>query len=240
VGDAEAVPPAPAAPNAEAVVPPAPAVPNAEAVVAPAPAPPDQTIYIRSEANDRLWQGEILANIPQVRLALESIAAEGAAENPEIEIDPHPLVIVLTQDCDLLQDFNARHDGDSILSNILLCDVFLAEELRAKLRENENLGTRDWKVIYQNKNPRFQFLQDVLAHEDLQQQGLPALAVDFQLHFTMRTDELYRRLAQAFSQRRCRLATPYPEHLSDRFYHYMARIALPVDHADTKKEDAHQ
>lgn len=201
---------------------------EAEAVGPPVPAAPDgQHIYTPSIAGDRLWLGEILENLPQVRLALPSVEAEA---DVEVETDPHPLVIVLSQDCDLEQDFKARKEGGSVLPNVLLCDVLPAEELRLKVRDNEGLGKRDWKVIVQNKNERFQFLRMVSPEEDLKGEGLPILAVDFRLYFTIRTEEVYRRLAHD-TMRRCRLLTPYGEHLADRFSYYLARVALPLDHA---------
>jgi hypothetical protein len=203
---------------------------EAEAAGPPALAAPkiQINVYAPSVPNDRLWQGEILANLPQVRLALHSVATD-IDSDVEVEIDPHPFAIVLSQDCDLEQDYKARQQGQSVLPNVLLCDVLHASALRAKVREIESLGGKDWKIIIQNKNERFQFLQTVSSQEDLAAQGLPALAVDFRLYFTLRTDEIYRRLTQG-TARRCRLLSPYAEHVSDRFSHYLARIALPADH----------
>ena len=39
-------------------------------------------------------------------------------------------------------------------------------------------------------------------------------------------------LEQGATVRRCWLSTPYAERLCDRFCHYLARIALPVNHGD--------
>ena len=83
-------------------------------------------IYLPSEPASRLWQGEILQDLPQVRLAIGSI---GVQEGIEVETDPHPLAIVLSQDCDLSQDFKVRAAGGAVLSDVLLCDVFFAGDL---------------------------------------------------------------------------------------------------------------
>jgi len=196
----------------------------------PAPEAPNvEPFYVRSINGERLWQGEILENLPQARLALASV--EPAAGELEVETDPHPLVIILSQDCDLEQDFRERQDGGSILPNVLLCDLFLAEQLRGTVRDVEGLGSRDWRLIGQNKNERFQLLHAVTPEEDLKGEGLPTLAIDFRLYFTIRTDEVYRRIGQG-TLRRCRLATPYAEHLSDRFCHHLARVALPREHSE--------
>jgi len=202
------------------------------AAISPAFVPPEVRVYIRSSEGDRLRQGEILEALPQVRLALGSVGDGGAVESPEVETDPHPLGVVLSQDCDLEQDYDARKTSAGILPNILLCDVFNAAQLKAKLKERDRLGSKEWRMVRQNNNPRFQFLRSVTVEEDLRSQGMPALAVDFRLYFTIRTDELYRRLEQRVTLRRCWLSTPYAEHLCDRFCHYLARIALPVDHGD--------
>ena len=196
---------------------------------------PDVHVYTRSSESDRLRQGEILEALPQVKLALGSVGVGGAVENPEVETDPHPLVIVLSQDCDLEQDFDARKSNSSTLPNILLCDVFDAAQLQTKLREQDALGSKEWRMVRQNNNPRFQFLRSVTVEEDLRSQGMPALAVDFRLYFTIRTDELYQRLERRVTLRRCWLSTPYAEHLCDRFCHYLARIALPIDHGDERE-----
>src|SRR5713101_584176 len=135
--------------------------------------------------------------------------------------------MVLSQDCDLEQDFKERQkeNGGIVLPNVLLCDVFHADVLRAKVRDEENLASREWRVLRQNKNERFQFLNRIAAGEDLKNEGLPPLAIDFRLYFSIRTDEVYRRIGHGTS-RRCRLATPYVEQIADRFSHYLARVAL--------------
>jgi len=191
---------------------------------APVAASAEAAFYTRSAAGDRLWQGEILENLPQVRLALVSVGGEG---DVEIETDPHPLVIVLSQDCDLERDF--KEGVGSVLANVLFCNVFPVDEFRATVRETENIRSNEWKPLKQNKNERFQFLHQVKPAEDLKGDGLSELAIDFRQYFTVRTEEVYRRIGQG-TIKRCRLSTPYVEHLADRFSYYLARVALPQDH----------
>jgi hypothetical protein len=52
--------------------------------------------------------------------------------------------------------------------------------------------------------------------------------VDFRQYFSLPTEEAYFGAQPA--RRRCRLDTPYAEHLSHRFFSHMARVALPIDH----------
>ncbi len=144
---------------------------------------------------------------------------------------PHELVIVMSQDCDLLQDYNRRQAGEAAtLPNILLCDVYPAEALRTKVEQQDQLGRKDWKKrIAQNQHERFHYLQKVEPGQDLQGQGLTATALDFKIYFTLPTDELYARLGQG-ALRRCTLSTPYVEHLAHRFFKFQSRVALPRDH----------
>jgi hypothetical protein len=186
-------------------------------------------VYIRSALGDRLWQGEILQNVVQLKSSLDSL------QNPngEIEIDPvdHDFAIVMSQDCDLLRDYNRRQERAPVaLPNILLCDLYHAEALRTKINAEDQLGRREWKkLIAPNQNERFHYLQKVEPNEDLQGAGMPALAIDCRLYFTIPTDELYYRLTQEI-RRRARLNSPYIEHLAQRFFKFQARVALPHDH----------
>lgn len=199
------------------------------------PPPPEheperQPVYKPAGAQGRLWQGEILENVIQIKPTIESIEAnvEGALEvNPVI----HELVVVMSQDCDLEQDYIRRSAGNQgTLPNVMLCEAYRAEVLRTQVRERDQLGSRDWKRgIAQNQNERFHYLQRVDPSEDLQREGLTALALDFKNYFTLPTDELYARLTRGI-RRRCRLSTPYVEHLAHRFFKFQSRIALPRDH----------
>jgi len=196
-------------------------------------------IYTVSSQNERFWQGEILSGLPQAKLALESLSATSSTLAPnetapvvKIEYDEHPLVVVLSQDCDLEQDYKKRKTGGRpFLHNILLADVFDAAVLQRKLLAEENSGSRDWRRIEGNHAPRFQFLNSVTTDQDALCQGLAALAVDFRFYFSVRTDELYERLRLGQTKKRCRLQTPYADHLARRFHSYQSRIPLVKEHS---------
>lgn len=186
-------------------------------------------VYLPSVLGDRLWQGEILQHVVQLKPSLESIVNP----NGEIDISPveHDFAIVMSQDCDLLKDYNQRQERGVALPNVLLCDLYYAEVLRAKINAEDQLGRKEWrKLIAPNQNERFQYLQKMEVNEDLQGEGMPALAIDFRLYFTIPTDELYYRLTQEI-RRRARLNSPYVEHLAQRCFKFQARVALPRDHS---------
>ena len=195
-------------------------------------------IYAPSVQQERLWQGEILCELPQARLSLQSISAiansnaQGSETSQQIQIDyeDHPFAVVLSQDCDLEKDDKRRKDGLAFLYNVLLCDVYYADDLRERLRQEENTGSSDWRVIKENRNARFQFLSGVTVDQDALGTGLPPLAVDFRMYFSIRTDEIYERLKLGLTRKRCRLQTPYAEHLAHRFHSYQSRVPLAREH----------
>ncbi len=193
------------------------------------------SVYCASIHPGRLWQGEILENLPQWKLTHDGIAASAAYPGPEhevpeqiaIEVMPidHHFVIVISQDCDLVQDFEARAAERESLLNLLLCDAFPEAEAHARF---QNLPDR-WQKLKHNQMDRYQFLQAIAPQEDMLGQGLTALVMDFKDHFTLPTAEVYERLI-AGTGRRSRLLSPYLEHMIHRFYNFQSRVALPRDH----------
>ncbi len=188
-------------------------------------ASPDGNATIRiygPSTGGTLLCGEILSAVIQRRQSLRSLRET----EPELERITHPFSIVVSQDCDLKQDFEARQAAKpATLLNVLLCQVATAEELRAIA----SAGSDIWKRIRQNKDERFQFLQAVPASLDSDNKGLPDLGIDFRRYFSIPTDELYEQFSLG-AKRRCRLISPYKEHLMSRFAYFMLRVALPLDH----------
>jgi len=194
-------------------------------------------IYCASIQSGRLWQGEILSPLPQSKLALTSLpqtnvsSEAGNAPTVTVEFDEHPLVIVLSQDCDLEQDFKARtSDNRVVLFNVLLCDVHQSEELHGKLKAEENKNSNEWRKIRENLDQRFHFLRGIAIDEDAEGIGFQNLAIDFRRYFSIPTDELYERLKLKMTLKRCRLQTPYAEHLANRFHSFQMRVPLSKEH----------
>ena len=184
-------------------------------------------IYVTSPTQGELRQGEIISDLVQVRLAIETVDGSSI---PRVNSVIHPYAIIVSQDCDLLQDYRARNSGDvkpdKLLPNILFCEVTTAEEL---CLGRAGMGSREQKLFAKNKVERYHFLQKVPPEADALQQGLPELGIDFKRFFTVPTDEVYKRLTLN-AKRRCLMNSPYLEHLSDRFSYFQQRIALPEDH----------
>jgi hypothetical protein len=177
------------------------------------------------DAASPLRQGEILSNLHQFRLDPDSLGDHARGKTRT-----HPFAVIMSQDCDLDQDFRTRSEGKSspnLIPNILFCEVATAHELFNVIRQTNR---KLWDRIKINKDERYQFLQKIEAACDRLNQGLPELALDFKRYFSLPTDEVYRRIEFGEAMRRCVMVSPYLEHLSSRFASYLSRVALPEDH----------
>lgn len=180
-----------------------------------------------------LKQGEILTGLR--RVVPEPGSAFGELKADIVE---HRFAVVLSQDCDLEQDFSARRenkDGPSPqqlagqerkkLSCVLFCDAIPIDELKTRIDDK-----RVFDFASKNKNERFQFLREVKPEEDARGEGIAGgLGLDFKRYFSLGVEDVYAQVAM-LKNRRAVLLTPYAEHLSVRFFEYQLRIALAKEH----------
>jgi hypothetical protein len=182
----------------------------------PVAAEPAAVVYVISQTQGQLRQGEILSDVIQRRKSFQSLTLE----NPEIEEIRNPYSIVVTQDCDLEQDYKARFPmmivSDKLIPNVLLVQVVTVDELTGDLRKGRELLKR----VVQNKDERYHVLEKVAGADDVAGTGLPSLGADFKRYFTVPTDELYAQLGSG-ARRRTQLNSPYLEHFSQRFATYV-------------------
>lgn len=191
--------------------------------------PGEVAIYVASPAEGELRQGEIISNMIQARLDLTTV---GSTPPLKVEFVTHQFAIVISQDCDLLFDYQARKGigevkADKLLPSILFCEVATADDMC--MNDNGISGKDQRKQFGKNKLERFHFLQKVEQAKDALGAGLPELGIDFKRYFSIPTDEVYKRLTLE-AKRRCYMNSPYLEHLNNRFSHFLQRIALPEDH----------
>jgi hypothetical protein len=185
-----------------------------------------------SGVQNPLRQGEILSHVIQSQLDLATLNSN----SPRLNLETHVYVLILTQACDLEQDHRVRFTqpqpkSNKLLPSILMCHVFTALELRGNSKDSvDRMSSEMWKRISQNKDERYHFLQKIDSSCDVMNDGLPELCLDFKKYFTLPTGELYKRIELNEAKRRCVLASPYMEHLCDRFSYFLSRIALPADH----------
>lgn len=193
--------------------------------------PPSPYCVVAPGGERPLRQGEILARVVVLRVDPATLGTDDL----QIERVEIPFALILTQDCDLEQDYSVRFGRsgsgtDKLLPGILLTEVNTAEDTFARIAAGNQ---KQWNrlAIQSNRNPRFHFLQRVESGCDRLNEGLPELTIDFKRYFTIPPDELYRRVELGEAVRRCALVSPYLEHLGQRFAAYLSRVGLPTDHA---------
>ncbi len=153
-------------------------------------------------------------------------AEQIGVSEPIVERVVYEYAVVVSQACDLTQQFKSHANEPPALPEILFCQVATAESLRA----TPNLVTEMWKRIKINKDERYQFLENIPPELDACGTGLPEFGIDFKKYFTIPTEEVYRRIELGHTKRRSVLCSPYCEHLSSRFSYFLGRIGLPEDH----------
>ena len=138
--------------------------------------------------------------------------------------------MVMTPDCDLEQDFEARQVEDApesrLIPRVLLCEVQEA----AELKKSSGLNSRLWRQVRQNQHERYQFVRSVAAFEDAASEGLPELALDFKRVLAVPTDELYVQIHNGIVRRRTVMVDRYLFHFVQRFYSFQGRIGVPIPH----------
>lgn len=174
---------------------------------------------------ERTSQGDIYRNVEYVEQAFEK---EGVIEISKIVF---PLVVVLTQDCDLNQ--NARYikdppptNDDKRLLSVLVAPIYNYEHF-VMGNHLENLGLKmaeirkgktDDNRLKQNETPRYHYLE---FSEDT---PIVPSVVDFKHYFSVSAFCLDEIRKVSFV---CHIAELYRENLSHRFANYLARIGLP-------------
>jgi hypothetical protein len=138
-----------------------------------------------------------------------------------------PLIIVLTQDCDLSshsKKINCKEQNQCIMS-ILVAPIYNFEHVCAGthlsqlnisqfgIKKNETPG----KNLIHNQNPRYHYLE--FPNET---QLVPSV-IDFKHYFSVNVDYLSRNKSSLV----CRISPLYRESISQRFAYYLSRIGLP-------------
>src|SRR5690606_7200704 len=130
------------------------------------------------------------------------------------------------QDCDLLRDFEAAQAGTNRpLNGVLVFEANTVDITRSLLPGSDIL-----RRIKSHNAERYHLISAVAPENDLLSHGLPDLIIDFRRFYTMPAEEIYRQCAsteEGAAKRRCRLDTPFREHLQSRAAFYLQRVALP-------------
>ncbi len=140
-----------------------------------------------------------------------------------------PLVVVLTQDCDLEQDWNnrSRDTQSSKLLSVLVAPLYNAEHVFQGTHLNEigikteaiNRKKTPGEMLMKNERPRYHYIDFP--------SNLPLVAsvADFKHYFSAHISYLESVRRRNFV---CRLSDLFREDLSQRFAAYLARVGLPT------------
>lgn len=194
----------------------------------------ERVIYQLSGKDTSLRQGEILTNVIQY----VPVASELSLESKELSFKEriHPYIIVVTQDCDLDWDYQARQSNSNqlqkLLNSIILCEIATAREVKDTA---DNMNTREWALVKSHRHERFYFFETIPNNCDLENKGLPELTADFKKLFGLDAATLYRQIELGIVKRRTVLSSPYLEHFSKRFYNFHSRVALPFQYESERE-----
>jgi len=177
---------------------------------------------------ERISQGDIFRDVDYIESYNEH---DGIIEISQIRF-PH--VIVLTQDCDLAQDFKYREikgepikDQDKIIISALVAPLYNEEfvikgehlsELGLKMREFPKKNSTAWKDLINNKNPRYHYFK--FGRDS----PIPPSIIDFKHYFSINVERLaaIKRTHNIFKVKEL-----YREDISQRFSSFLSRIGLP-------------
>jgi hypothetical protein len=180
-------------------------------------------VHVEKSRRTRISQGDVFREVECIEYAVEK---RGVIEVSKIVF---PLVIVLTQDCDLEQDSNNRgkETQSTKLLSVLVAPLYNAEHVF----QGEHLGDIGIKtepinkkkspgeMLMKNERPRYHYIdfpQDI---------PLVASVADFKHYFSVHVSYLEKVRRTNFV---CRLSDLFREDVSQRFAAYLGRIGLPT------------
>lgn len=179
--------------------------------------------FFRKESHSatHVSQGDIIAD---VTFAFGS--GEVSVVLDEVSL---PYAIVLSQECDLKQDFDSLALGTSLtnydkcLSSILICpaytkDMFLTGD---HLEEKKMRKWHTNEAKYLESNSSLERYHLFCNGGDFE---LPDLVIDFKHFYTLPRELLYKIYIQNY---KASLKPLFKEFLSQRFCNYLSRIGLP-------------
>ena len=185
-------------------------------------------LYENSPDTGALRQGEILKGVREIRFKPidppGELTREAIADSTEIHT--HPLTIVLSPDCDLEWDYQARKDGDvsvaKLMSHVLLCD--LEDESTLRGTRSGSMNNRIFRIVKQNRDERYHHLQassteSGSTHDDYY--------IDFKRMFALPTEYITHESEAGRVGRLGVLRPPWAQDLTHRFTYFLGRVGLP-------------
>jgi hypothetical protein len=147
----------------------------------------------------------------------------------DYESVPHPLVVIMSPDCDLEWDFKSRFPEElgtaskpeALISHILLCDAFDEEGKIRGVIQSSDL----WKRLRQNQLERYHHFASATIG-DLTD-CLPDLYLDFKKAFSIPTENLYAAVRSGSVEHIALIPPIYVHDLIHRFYSFLSRVGTP-------------
>ena len=174
----------------------------------------------------RLRQGQVIRNLCEyVPIGLPAV--DGPATVTAVQ---HPLVVVLSPECDLVSDYELRNanpnggfdltQSSKFLEHIQCCKLF--EE--GEIRDAHGLNSRDWSFIKTNRHERYHaILTAALGYADSD----ACWYVDFKRIFSVSTEYLYALLDADGLEMDAILEPPWIHQLVQRCYAFQGRVCVP-------------
>lgn len=184
-------------------------------------------IKVKRSKATRVVQGDILRNVELIENVTER---DGVMEVSKILF---PFAVVLTQDCDLEQEYNQRWrrnskagTDDKWLLSVLVAPLYIAAQCFAGTHLHDigrkmqviNETKSPGKSVKNNTNPRYHYLE---FRDDM---NLNPMLVDFKHYFAISTE--YARDVKR-SNFVGTIGALYREDLSQRFASFLSRVGLP-------------
>jgi hypothetical protein len=183
-------------------------------------------VKIKRQRQPRVCQGDIFKDVEYVEYVSER---KGIIEVSKIIF---PLVIVLTQDCDLEQDYrfrkpkNQEKTQDKLLISVLVAPLYNSEHVYEGEHLSElgltmqtiNRKRSEGNFLRNNERPRYHYLE---FSDDV---GIVPSVVDFKHYFSVNVNYLKRVKKTHFV---CCVSDLFREDISQRFASFLARIGLP-------------
>ena len=178
-----------------------------------------------SSTEERLQQADLLRGVRAFQLNSFN------GDQPIGRVHHYDHAVVMSQDCDLEQDFKARSvvDGtgntaDKLLFSVILCGAYTEASLKAGRHRTgaAAFSGKEWKPVTQNKQPRYQYLGHVPGISD-------PLVVDFKDYFFVPGEFIYAELQEKRATRISNVREPWRDQILQRFGFYLIRVGLPLE-----------
>ena len=179
---------------------------------------------VRRQRLGRVSQGDIYRDVKVIDYVIEKRG------NIEISRIVFPLIIVLTQDCDLEQDSKIRYGReeattqDKLIFSVLVAPLYNVEHVYM----GEHLQQMGIKMqMINSKTQKNNLVNNEISryhHLDFPSEiAITPSVIDFKHYFSVHVEYLRKKTSDFV----CRVSPLFREDISHRFAFYLARIGLP-------------